>query len=86
MHSIVGEEKDQMAVQLLEVRPVLQTKESTIHFAGRLTTDKGTGTFKDPISFATATDNNNLPQCGIIYVPSLRKYFRNEDDCAQCCK
>ena len=44
----------------------------------------GTGTYDDPISFATATDNNNFPQCGIVYVPSLRKYFRNEDDCAEC--
>lgn len=44
----------------------------------------GTGTYNDPISFATATDNNNFAKCGIIYVPSLRKYFRNEDDCAEC--
>lgn len=44
----------------------------------------GTGMYADPISFATATDNNNLPQCGIVYVPLLRKYFRNEDDCARC--
>ncbi|KAM0794795.1 hypothetical protein BDR22DRAFT_939914 [Usnea florida] len=44
----------------------------------------GTGTYDDPISFATATDNNNLPRCAIVYVPLLRKYFRNEDDCAQC--
>ena len=44
----------------------------------------GTGTYNDPISFATATDNNNFPKCGIVYVPSLRKYFRNEDDCAEC--
>ena len=44
----------------------------------------GTGTYTDPISFATATDNNYFPQCGIVYVPSLHKYFRNEDDCAEC--
>lgn len=47
----------------------------------------GSGTYDDPISFATATDNKqNLPQCAIVYVPLLRKYFRNEDDCAECCK
>ena len=46
----------------------------------------GSGTYDDPISFATATDNKqNLPQCAIVYVPLLRKYFRNEDDCAECC-
>ena len=44
----------------------------------------GTGTYDDPISFATATDNDNFPQCGLVYVPSLHKYFRNEDDCAEC--
>ncbi|CAD6590791.1 MAG: hypothetical protein ASARMPRED_005007 [Alectoria sarmentosa] len=44
----------------------------------------GSGTYDDPISFATATDNKNLPRCAIVYVPLLRKYFRNEDDCAQC--
>ncbi len=45
----------------------------------------GSGSYEDPISFATATDNKNLPQCAIVYVPLLRKYFRNEDDCAECC-
>lgn len=44
----------------------------------------GSGTYDDPISFATATDNVHLPKCAIVYVPLLRKYFRNEDDCAQC--
>ncbi|MCJ1455909.1 hypothetical protein MMC28_006266 [Mycoblastus sanguinarius] len=44
----------------------------------------GTGTYTDPISFATATDNTNLPQCGMVYLPWLHKYFRNEDDCENC--
>ena len=44
----------------------------------------GSGTYNDPISFATATDNKKLAQCAIVYVPLLRKYFRNEDDCAEC--
>lgn len=44
----------------------------------------GTGSYTDPISFATATDNSNFGKCAIVYVPSLRKYFRNEDDCAEC--
>ena len=44
----------------------------------------GSGSYSDPISFATATDNTNFGRCAIVYVPSLRKYFRNEDDCAEC--
>ncbi|MDI1486200.1 MAG: hypothetical protein OHK93_005426 [Ramalina farinacea] len=44
----------------------------------------GTGSYDDPISLATATNNKNLPKCGIVYIPQLRKYFRNEDDCEQC--
>lgn len=44
----------------------------------------GSGTYDDPISFATATNNKNLPECAVVYVPLLHKYFRNEDDCAQC--
>ena len=46
----------------------------------------GSGTYSDPISFGTASDNKDLPQCAIIYVPLLRKYFRNEVDCSSCCK
>jgi len=38
-----------------------------------LIVETGTGTFDDPISFATATDNKSYPQCGIVYVPSLHK-------------
>ena len=49
-----------------------------------LTPALGTGYYSDPISFATATDNSNFAKCAIVYVPSLRKYFRNEDDCAEC--
>ena len=45
----------------------------------------GTGTFDVPMSFGTATDNQNLPRCAMIYVPLLRKYFCNGDDCADCC-
>lgn len=29
----------------------------------------GSGTYDDPISFATATDNQNLSRCAIVYVP-----------------
>ena len=48
--------------------------------------DPGNGSYEDPITLATATNNNNLPKCGIVYIPQLRKYFRNEDDCEQCSK
>ena len=44
----------------------------------------GSGSYDDPMSFGTATDYQNLPQCATIYVPLLRKYFRKEDDCAGC--
>ena len=49
-----------------------------------LTMFPGTGSYSDPISFATATDNHNFAKCAIVYVPSLHKYFRNEDDCGEC--
>ena len=44
----------------------------------------GSGSYDDPMSFGTATDYQNLPQCATIYVPLLRKYFRKEDNCAGC--
>ncbi|HEX6500691.1 MAG TPA: hypothetical protein VF054_16915 [Micromonosporaceae bacterium] len=42
----------------------------------------GTGTFADPITFAT--DKSEIAPGTKIYVPRLRKYFVMEDDCAEC--
>ena len=45
----------------------------------------GTGSYDDPITFATATDGD-FKVCDIVYLPHLRKYARYEDDCEQCSK
>ena len=42
----------------------------------------GTGTYDDPITFAT--DQNELPPGTIVYYPYLHRYFIMEDDCAEC--
>jgi hypothetical protein len=42
----------------------------------------GTGTYTDPLTFASAPGEFN--QCEVIYDPYLRKYLRFEDYCAQC--
>lgn len=42
----------------------------------------GTGTFSDPITFATS--RSELAPGTKIYVPKLHKYFVMEDDCAEC--
>ena len=42
----------------------------------------GTGTYPDPITFAT--DRRELAPGTRIYHPQLRKYFIMEDDCAEC--
>jgi Putative Ig domain len=42
----------------------------------------GTGTYQDPITFAT--DANELPWCTVIYVPYMERYFVHEDECSQC--
>ena len=42
----------------------------------------GTGTYADPITFAT--DMNEYPPGTILYVPFLEKYVIMEDDCTQC--
>ena len=41
-----------------------------------------TGTYADPITFAT--DVNELPWCVVIYVPYMERYFIHEDECSQC--
>ena len=42
----------------------------------------GTGTFTDPITFAT--DSTELRKGTLIYVPHLKRYFINEDECVTC--
>lgn len=42
----------------------------------------GTGTFADPITFAT--DRNEIASGTIVYAPFLQKYFMMEDDCVEC--
>jgi hypothetical protein len=42
----------------------------------------GTGTFANPITFAT--DRSELAPGTKVYYPFLKRYFIMEDDCAQC--
>ena len=42
----------------------------------------GTGTYSDPITFAT--DVTELPWCAVIYVPYMPRHFIHEDECGQC--
>jgi hypothetical protein len=42
----------------------------------------GTGTYSDPITFAT--DQNELAPGTIVYYSYLKRYFIMEDDCVEC--
>jgi 3D (Asp-Asp-Asp) domain-containing protein len=42
----------------------------------------GTGTYADPITFAT--DQAEIPAGTILYVPFIEKYVVMEDDCTEC--
>jgi hypothetical protein len=42
----------------------------------------GTGTFSDPITFAT--DKAEFPPGTLLYAPIIDKYLVMEDDCVQC--
>src|SRR5205085_874199 len=42
----------------------------------------GTGTYADPITFAT--DPNELAVGTVIYVRHVKRYFINQDFCGQC--
>ena len=42
----------------------------------------GTGTYSDPITFAT--DSSEEAPGTVIYVPRVEKYFIMEDDCTEC--
>jgi hypothetical protein len=55
---------------------------ATAYDCGRGFKAGGTGTYTDPLTFASAPGEFN--QCEVIYDPYLRKYLRFEDFCAQC--
>ncbi|EOD46388.1 putative cyclohexanone monooxygenase protein [Neofusicoccum parvum UCRNP2] len=50
--------------------------------SGRGSNAGGTGTYQDPLTFATAKGEFN--DCEIIYAPYLKKYLIYQDFCAQC--
>ena len=52
------------------------------HPCGRRSGAGGTGTYADPITFAT--DVKELPWCEVIYVPYMERYFIHEDECSEC--
>jgi len=52
------------------------------HPSDRHRTAGGSGTFEDPITMAT--DVREIPVGGVVYSPTLRRYFVMEDDCAPC--
>lgn len=41
----------------------------------------GSGTFLDPLTFAT---KSTFPKGTVLYVPYIQKYVINEDECASC--
>lgn len=43
----------------------------------------GTGTYADPLTFATAP--GEYDECEIVYFPYMKKYLRMEDYCEACC-
>jgi hypothetical protein len=49
---------------------------------------EGTGTYSDPVTFATAANDDGsgaeIKVGSIIYVPEVRKYFVMEDSCYEC--
>ena len=53
-----------------------------ISYPGLHKTAGGTGTWADPITFATST--KEVKAGGKIYVPRVGKYFIMEDDCEEC--
>jgi len=57
---------------------------ATAYNCGRNYKAGGTGTFSDPLTFATAPGQYN--QCEVIYSSYLKKYLRMEDSCATCSK
>jgi hypothetical protein len=54
----------------------------TAYDCGRGYKAGGTGTYADPLTFASSKIEYSV--CQIIYSPYLKKYLRMEDDCVQC--
>ncbi|KAF2103611.1 hypothetical protein NA57DRAFT_53126 [Rhizodiscina lignyota] len=54
----------------------------TAYDCGRNYTAGGSGTFDDPLTFASAP--GEFDPCEVIYSPYVMKYLRMEDTCAQC--
>ena len=46
----------------------------------------GDGSFNKPYAAAASKSSKTFKQCQTIYVPLLEKYFKIQDDCAQCGK
>lgn len=55
---------------------------ATAYDCGRGYIAGGTGTYTDPLTFASAA--GEFDSCEIIYDPYTKKYLRYEDYCAQC--
>ncbi|KAK1909880.1 hypothetical protein P3342_008052 [Pyrenophora teres f. teres] len=55
---------------------------ATAYDCGRGFKAGGTGTYTDPLTFASAP--GEFTKCEVIYDPYTRKYLRFEDYCAQC--
>jgi hypothetical protein len=53
-----------------------------IAYPGLHSTAGGTGTYSDPITYAT--DSSELAPGTKVYYSYLKRYFIMEDDCAQC--
>lgn len=52
------------------------------HDCGRGYTAGGSGSYDDPLTFASVPGQYN--ECEIVWDPYTEKYLRNEDDCATC--
>lgn len=52
------------------------------HDCGRGYNAGGSGSFNDPLTMASVPGKYN--KCEVVWAPYLKKYLRNEDDCATC--
>ncbi|KAH8649854.1 hypothetical protein BX600DRAFT_517088 [Xylariales sp. PMI_506] len=58
------------------------SSEVAYNCGGRNYVAGGTGTYDDPLTFASSPDEYTV--CEIIYSPYLKKYLRMEDECDAC--
>lgn len=58
------------------------TSGTALHVARDFDGALGVGTYKDPLTFASAA--GEFSRCEVIYSPYLKKYLRYEDYCEQC--